>query len=121
MPLVAGDQERVHVGDGGIVAEDAGDGVDERALAVRAGAVGENENVLMREAGATVADIALQEFLQLTITRGHALKECAPQWMRRTRWRRRARSLLGDVIERVGRSPDAGAQVIGCVQGPLLC
>jgi hypothetical protein len=52
MMLVSTGQERFHGGDGGVIAEDAGDGVDERRLAVRAGAVAEGENVLAGKAGA---------------------------------------------------------------------
>ena len=51
-------EERRHIGDGGVVAEDGGDGIDERAFAVGAGAVGEDEDVFGGEAGAAVADIA---------------------------------------------------------------
>src|SRR5262245_19482228 len=51
VPLAAGGDEGAHVGDGGVIAKYCRDGIDESALAVCAGAVGEDELVLARDAG----------------------------------------------------------------------
>ena len=61
--------ERRHVRDGGVVAEDADNGVDKGALAVRPGAVGEDKGVLGRSPGAAIANVALQEALQFGVCR----------------------------------------------------
>ena len=68
---VAGN-ERAHVSDGGVVAEYPDDRIDERALTVRACAIGEDEGMLRREPGAAVADVTLQKALQLRIACGDA-------------------------------------------------
>ena len=57
--------ERLHRRDRGVVAHDADEGVQERALAVRAGAIAEEHRVLAGDAGQAVAGDALQEGLQL--------------------------------------------------------
>ena len=59
---VAGDEGR-HIGDGGVVAENGGDGIDEGAFAVGAGAVGEDEDVFADLAAAAISDVAFQKAL----------------------------------------------------------
>ena len=61
-------------------------------FAVGAGAVGEDEDVLGREAGAAVADVALQEALQLGVVVGDAFEKRRPQRVRRPGRRHRTRS-----------------------------
>src|SRR5262249_46520780 len=75
--MIAGD-EGGHVGDGGVIGEDFCDGVDERALAVCAGAIGEDEAVLRGLAGQAIADVALEEAPELWIG-GDTLEESVPQ------------------------------------------
>jgi hypothetical protein len=60
--FVVGDKKGVHISDGGVVAKDLGQRIDKRAFAVCALAVSKYENVFVDEAGATIADVALQEF-----------------------------------------------------------
>ena len=55
--------ERVHVSHGRVTAQDAGDRIDERALAVGAGAVRKDKRMFADKAGAAVANVALQETL----------------------------------------------------------
>ena len=62
-----------------IIGEDAGDGVDEHALAVGALAVEEEQRVLGRDAGEAVADNALQERLQLLVAGRHPVEEGVPR------------------------------------------
>ena len=102
--LVAAGEKSVHVGDGGVIAKYFGNGVEKRPLAVCAGAVGKHEFVLDRKAGAAVADIALQEVLQLGVVVGDARKKLRPQRVRRAGRRCRAGGLLGEVVERVRRA-----------------
>src|SRR5262245_26009447 len=48
--FVAGDEKGIHVGDGGVIAEDLGQRVDKSAFAIRPLAVSEDEDVLVDEA-----------------------------------------------------------------------
>jgi hypothetical protein len=74
---------------------------DERALAISAGAVGETKCMLGCQAGAAIADIALQEPFQLGISVSDAMQERSPSWMRRASGCRNTCRLFGDVVERV--------------------
>jgi hypothetical protein len=71
---VAGEEGR-HVGDGGVGAEDIGNGVDEGAFAVGAGAVGEDEHMLTGKAGAAIAAPALEKSLQFAVAVSDAVDE----------------------------------------------
>src|SRR5436309_1995222 len=100
--------KRADIGDGRIVAKNFTDGVDERALAVGAGAVEEHEFVLKREPGAAVAAEPLKEFLQLDIAGSDAVEECGPNRMRRSGRCCGAGGLFGDVVCRLRRTAFAG-------------
>jgi len=67
MALAAGGNEGAHIGDRGVIAEYCRDGVDEGRLAVCAGAIGEDEFMLARDARGGVAAIASQERAQLGV------------------------------------------------------
>jgi hypothetical protein len=75
--LVAGD-ESADIGNGCIVAEYLGDGIDECALAVGAGAVGEDEFMLGGHPSAAVAHVSLEEALKLGVAVGDAFEEDCP-------------------------------------------
>jgi hypothetical protein len=55
MALALGDDEGLHRGDSGVVGEDCGDGVQEHAFAIAAGAVEKEQGVLPKAAGEYVA------------------------------------------------------------------
>jgi hypothetical protein len=78
MPLGSGGNEGAHVGDRGIAPEYFGKCVYERAFAVSASAVGENKRMFGGKSGATLADVALKELLQLGIPAGDANEERPP-------------------------------------------
>ena len=61
-----------------VVAENPRNGVEESALAVRAGAVSRDENMFMSEASAAVTNVPLQEPLQLDVVRSNLRKEAIP-------------------------------------------
>src|SRR5262249_31014066 len=109
MALVPGDEEGAHIGDGGVSSENSGDGVGEGALAVGSGAVGKHEDVLVGDAGAAIPDIAVQEALKFEVVVGDARKKRGPLRMWRPSRCCATGGFLSDVVERVGRSTDAGA------------
>ncbi len=74
-----GGGEAVHRGDGGVVAKDRGDRVQEHALAVAAGAVREEERVLADRSGQAIADRALQIGLELGVPAGDLAEEPHPE------------------------------------------
>jgi hypothetical protein len=78
MPFIMSDKKCVHIGDGGVVAKDLSQRIYKCAFAVCALAVSECENVFVNEAGRTVSDVALQEFLQFNIFGGNPFQEGVP-------------------------------------------
>ncbi len=114
MALVLAGDEGAHVRHRGVVPEYSGDRIDEGALAIGAGAVGEDKDVFGREAGAAIADVALQEALQLGVAVSDAHEKVGPLRMRRAGRGCAARRLFGDVVEGIGRPPGAGTQVVSC-------
>jgi len=78
VPLTIARQECAHVGDGSKISPYLDYRVDERALAVRASAIGKNECVFTCESGEAISDVALQELLQLGIAIGDAIEEGSP-------------------------------------------
>ena len=67
MPIGMALGERIHAGDLGVIAEDGGQRVEERALVVGAGAVEEEQGVLAGAARESVAGDAAPEALEVAI------------------------------------------------------
>src|ERR1700757_1094137 len=104
MALGVAGNERARVGDSDVIAQDAGDRVDEGTFAIRPGAVRKEERVLSREASAAVSDIALQEALQLRIAGRDPIKKRAPLRVWRAGSRGAAGRRLCHVVERIRRT-----------------
>jgi hypothetical protein len=73
--------------------------------------------MLGRAAGAAIANVPLQEPLQLAIAVGNAVKERRPKRVRRAGRCCCARGLFGKVIQRLWFAANAGAQIEGLVAG----
>ena len=72
--------------------------------------------MLVGEAGAAIADVALQKSLQLGVAVGDAVEEMSStSGCGVPAGAQQHAVFLGDVVERVRRSADAGAQIIGRV------
>jgi len=111
VPVIVVGEERVHVGGGGVIAENLDGRVDEGAFAVRAAAVGKGEGLLRRSSSEAVSHIALQELLQLGVACRDPIEEGSPPRVRRAFRCGIARGSLGDVISRARRSADASSQI----------
>ena len=113
MALTGAVRERLHGRDSGIGAKDAGQGVQEDAFAVPAGAVGEEQGVLLDITGEAVAGHPLQEGLQVRVAAGDPGEEGVPLWAISAG--RRGRN-LGDVVGRLMRAHPAGPEVHGAAR-----
>ena len=121
MTIAPGIHEGVHGCAGGVVAQDAGQGIDEHRLAVRAGSVQEEQGVGTGCPGQAVPRHALQVLLQKQVAAGHVVQErfplgTVPLWG--------GRRNLGHAVCTVVRTRDAHLEVhhtTGGVEQEQIC
>jgi hypothetical protein len=122
MALASCGGEGIHSGDGGVIAEDAADGVQEDGFAIAAGSEDEEQGVFANVAGEAIAAPLAEEAYQVNVTACRIIEELEPQRAVCFFGRRDAGQLRDEIALR-RRAQKAGAQIdraAGCAEQPRV-